>query len=367
MKNYLFILILLFISYTGKSQKREAINAQDEQKNGLTKEQSNLIFEKVKMFPNQAQIAIAIVSDGEAKYFGVKRENESILTLENHKKVFEIGSITKVFTATLLANFVVNGTISLDDNINDFIGFKIKDNIKISFKQLATHTSGLPRVPESLSSPSQSLENPYKDFGAEALKLYLTEKLAMLQNPGEKSEYSNLGIGLLGFVLGKIDNSSYEDLIQTKIFEKYSMFNSTTIRSKIMDKLVMGLNENGEEVSNWDMGVLMGAGGILSTSEDLSKFALAHFDANNKDLALTRTPHHKATDDFATGLAWGVVKTESGAIWYWHNGGTGGYTSSMIMDTEKENSVIVLSNISALGEMASEVMSLCPELMKTLR
>lgn len=367
MKNYLFILALLLIACKGKGQTREAINAQDEQKKGLTKEQSDLIFEKVKMFPNQTQIAIAIVSDGEAKYFGVKRENDSILTIENHKKVFEIGSITKVFTATLLANFVVNGKIGLDDNINDFIGFKIKDNIKISFKQLATHTSGLPRVPESLSSPSLSLLNPYKNFTEQELKRYLTEKLVMLHNPGEKSEYSNLGAGLLGFVLGKIDNSSYEDLIQTKIFEKYSMLNSTTIRSKIRDKLVMGLNENGEEVPNWDMGVLMGAGGILSTSEDLSKFALANFDANNKDLALTRIPHHKATDDFATGLAWGVIKTESDAKWYWHNGGTGGYTSSMIVDTEEKNSVIVLSNITALGAMAGEVMSLCPELMKTLR
>lgn len=367
MKNYLFILVLLFISCKGKSQIKEAINAQDEQKNGLTKEQSDLIFEKVRTFPNQTQIAIAIIDNGKVGYYGIKRENDSILTIENHKNVFEIGSITKVFTATVLANFVVDGKIGLEDKINGFIDFKIKDNIKISFKQLATHTSGLPRVPQSLSSRSLSLLNPYKDFGAEELKRYLTEKLVLLHNPGEKSEYSNLGVGLLGFVLSKIDNSSYENLIQTKIFEKYNMFNSTTIRSKTMDKLVMGLNENGEEVPNWDLGVLMGAGGVLSTSEDLSKFALANFDANNKDLALTRTPHHKATDNFSTGLTWGIVKTESGAKWYWHNGGTGGYTSSMIMDTEEENSVIVLSNITALGEMAGEVMSLCPGLMKTLR
>lgn len=366
MKSYLYILILFFISGIGNSQAKQLIDAQKGQDKSVAKEQSELIYKAVKTFPNQAQLSIAIINKGKINYFGIKKENDSISTIENHKQIFEIGSITKVFTATLLADFVVNDKIELDDNINDFIDFTIKDNFKITFKQLATHTSGLPRVPASLSSPTLSLENPYKDFGEEELKSYLSEQLLLLQNPGEKSEYSNLGVGLLGFILGKIDNSTYENLLQTRIFEKHHMFNSTTIRSRGMDKLVVGLNENGQEVSNWDMSVLMGAGGILSTTEDLTKFAIAHFDDNNKGLSLTRTPFHKATDNFSTGLAWGIVKAESGSDWYWHNGGTGGYTSSMIIDTVEENSVIVLSNITALGEMANTVMNLCPELMKTL-
>ncbi len=367
MRTHLEILILFFISSIGNSQINEAVNAQIEQHNGLTKEQSELIYEKVKMFPDNTQISIAVIRNGGAKYFGIKRENDSILTIENYRNVFEIGSITKVFTATVLANFVLEGKIELDDKINEFIDFTIKDDVKISFKQLATHTSGLPRLPESLSSPSLSSENPYKDFGEERLKLDLSEKLIMPYKPGEKSEYSNLGIGLLGYILSEIDNSTYEDLIQSKIFEKYHMFSSTTKRSDVMDNLVPGLNEKGEAVSNWDMSVLMGAGGVLSTAEDLARFAIAHFDDNNKDLKLTRTPFHKATENFSTGLAWGIVKAESGAEWYWHNGGTGGYTSSIIIDTEEEKSVIVLSNISALGEMANNVMTLCPELMKTLK
>ncbi|SNZ01072.1 serine hydrolase domain-containing protein [Flagellimonas pacifica] len=358
MNNHFFKLILLLAFHIG--------NGQVDLTTELTKEQSDLIFEKVKGFPNKAQISIAIISNGKAKYYGAKRANDSILTIENHKSVFEIGSITKVFTATLLADFVIEGKIELDDNINDFIDFTIKDNVPISFKQLATHTSGLPRLPESLSSPSIDLTNPYKDYNEEKLKLDLSEKLVMSEKPGTKSEYSNLGVGLLGCVLGEIDNSTYGDLVQTKIFDRHQMSNSTTIRSKVMDKLVLGINENGQEVSNWDMSILMGAGGILSTTEDLTKFAIAHFDDNNKDLGLTRTPFHKATDNFSTGLAWGIITTESEAIWYWHNGGTGGYTSSMIIDTEEENGVIILSNISALGTMANNVMSLCPELMKTL-
>jgi CubicO group peptidase (beta-lactamase class C family) len=354
------------MSNIGNSQILEAVNAQIHKKDGLTTEQFQLEYEKVKTFPNNAEISIAIVSNSEAKYFGIRRKNDSILSIKNYNKIFETGSITKVFTAALLANFVNEEKIELDDYINDYIDFTIKDNVKISFKQLATHTSGLPRLPEILSSPTLSLENPYKDFGVEELKMDLSEKLVMLDEPGAKSEYSNLGVGLLGYVLSEIGNSTYEDLLQSKIFEKYHMFNSTTIRSSVMDKLVLGRNEKGEVVSNWDMSILMGAGGILSTAEDLTKFAIAHFDDFNSDLKMTRTPFHQVTENFSTGLAWGIVKSESGAKWYWHNGGTGGYTSSMIIDTEKENSVIVLSNLTALGEMANNVMNLCPELMKTL-
>jgi len=366
MRNFLLAIVLFFIYTTGNCQILEAVNAQILQKDGLTTEQSMLIYEKVKTFPNNAEISIAIIRKGDTKYFGIKRENDSILSIKNYNKIFETGSITKVFTAALLANFVNEEKIELEDNINDYIDFTIKDNVKISFKQLATHTSGLPRLPEILSSPTLSSENPYKDFGEEELKLDLSEKLVMLDEPGAKSEYSNLGVGLLGYILSEIGNSTYEDLIQSKIFEKYHMLNSTTIRSGVMDKLVLGLNEKGEVVSNWDMAVLMGAGGILSNVEDLAKFAIAHFDDSNTELKLTRTPFHKITDNFSTGLAWGIVKTESGAEWYWHNGGTGGYTSSMIIDAKGHNSVIVLSNITALGEMANNVMNLCPELMKTL-
>ncbi|WP_190811681.1 serine hydrolase [Flagellimonas sp. S3867] len=366
MKNYFFTLIILLTFNIGNGQIQEVVNDQVEHGNGLTKKQSDLIFEKVKAFPNKAQISIAIISNGKANYFGIIKENDSVLTIENYNKVFEIGSITKVFTTTILADFVVEGKVGLDDDINDFLDFTIKDNVKISFKQLATHTSGLPRLPEGLSSPSLDLTNPYKEYDEEELKLDLSKKLVMIANPGTKSEYSNLGVGLLGFVLSKIDNSTYGDLVQTKIFDRYRMGNSTTVRPNIKDRLIIGINDTGQEVSNWDMSILMGAGGILSTTEDLTKFAIAHFDDSNKVLGLTRTSFHKATDDFSTGLAWGIVKVESGATWYWHNGGTGGYTSSMIIDTETDNGVIILSNISALGKLANKVMNLCPELMKTL-
>lgn len=357
MKKYLLLSLCMFFSNVGNSQVDE---------NEWSEAQVSLINEKAKGLPNQGQMAIAIIENGVTKFYGIKIENDSVLTFDNHQMVFEIGSITKVFTSTLLAQLVLEEKVELDDSINDFLDFTIKDKVQMSFKQLATHTSGLPRVPASLALPSVDMRNPYKDYDEATLKAYLTGKLEMAHPPGEVSEYSNLGGGLLGYVLEQVAETSYEDLLQAYIFSKYEMGYSTTRRELIADRLVVGINDEGEEVPHWDMAVLMGAGGIVSTVADLTQFVLAQFDDTNKALALTREKFFTVSDQFSSGLGWSVITRDSGAIWNWHNGGTGGYSSSMIMDVKRKNAVIILSNISALGTLTSQVTSLCPALMGTM-
>ncbi|MDO6439562.1 serine hydrolase domain-containing protein [Cyclobacterium sp. 1_MG-2023] len=331
----------------------------------LPEDQYELILDKVKALPNQAELAIAIIENWKVNFVGVKREQDSTVFLQNKDKVFEIGSITKVFTGTLLANYLVEGEVNLEDQIDKYLGYSLKEDVKITLKQLATHSSGLPRVPASLEA--LSLENPYKDFGEEELKTYLTHDLRMKHKPGEVSDYSNLGVGLLGYVLSNKAQMTYEEMLQKEIFSKYGMNASTTIRSKVEDKLVIGLNDKGEEVSNWDMSVLMGAGGILSSVKDMSKFALAQFDSLNRELVLSRTAFFEVTENYSMALGWSVIQTESGAVWNWHNGGTGGYTSSMIIDVKAKNGVIILSNISALGELTNTITSLAPALMDDIK
>uniref|UniRef100_UPI0030EB8E87 serine hydrolase domain-containing protein n=1 Tax=uncultured Cyclobacterium sp. TaxID=453820 RepID=UPI0030EB8E87 len=191
--------------------------------------------------------------------------------------------------------------------------------------------------------------------------------LIMKHKPGEVSDYSNLGVGLLGYVLSNKTQMTYEEMLQKKIFSKYGMVASTTLRSIVENKLVIGLNDKGEEVSNWDMSVLMGAGGILSSLNDMSKFALAQFDSLNRELVLSRTAFFEVTENYSMALGWSVIQTESGAVWNWHNGGTGGYTSSMIIDVKAKNGVIILSNISALGELTNTITSLAPALMDDIK
>ncbi len=97
MKKYLLIGILFLIYSCGESQGSVVSNSQLIENGIITEQQSDLIFKKVKEFPNRTQISFAIIENGLAKFYGVKRENDFVHSTENHKKAFEIGSITKVF------------------------------------------------------------------------------------------------------------------------------------------------------------------------------------------------------------------------------------------------------------------------------
>lgn len=334
-------------------------------KNGLiTKDQSEIIFESTKVFPNNTQLSIAIINNGKVSYYGIKRISDTISTIDNQKSVFEIGSISKVFTSTLLANFVIDGKIKLNEHINDYLKTPFNNDTKISFINLANHTSGLPRLPTNLDLSKVNPENPYKEYKEKALEEYVTNQLE-LPNKG-KYQYSNLGAGLLGYTLSKIENTSYESLLQNKIFSKYDMKNSTADINKIKRNLVRGLNNEGVEVPNWDLSVLAGAGGILSTTEDLSKFVFAQFNTSNKALELTRQKTFEINEKMDIGLGWHILKSKSENLWYWHNGGTGGYSSSMVFDEKAKNGIIILSNVSAFNPNMGNIDKLCFELMKIL-
>ena len=332
----------------------------------ITGKQSEIIFKNSKVFPNQTEISIAIIKDGNVKYYGVKRKNDTISTIDNYKNIFEIGSITKVFTSTLLSNFIIDKKINLNDNINDYLNLTFNNDTKISFKNLANHTSGLPRLPTNLDLTKVNPENPYQAYKENKLVEYLTASLKLSQKTGTKYGYSNLGAGLLGYTLGKIEKVSYDRLLKTYIFSKYNMQNSTTYIEKISSKLVSGLDEKGNKVSNWEFSILVGAGGILSTVEDLSKFAIAQFDCSNKELKLARQKTFELNDSMDIGLGWHIIKSKSENIWHWHNGGTGGYSSSMAIDTKSKNGIIILSNVSPYNSKMGNIDQLCFELMKTL-
>ena len=364
MQRNFVILFLLFLMSCGFRNFKGAVDGQLVDESILTKKQSKIIFRNSQDLPNQTQIAIAIIEGGDTKFYGVKRENDTIFTVENHESVFEIGSISKVFTSTLLADFALNQKLELDHPINDYIKWPLKGGVEITFKQLANHTSGLPRLPSNLNLLSVDLKNPYKDYDETKLEIYITEKLKLNSNPGEKFEYSNLGAGLLGFILAELDTTTYEALLRSKIFSKYQMTHSTTNRKLVEHKLVVGLNADGKETPNWDLNVLAGAGCILSSVRDLSKFAQAQFDQSNEVLSLTRKSTFQ-DNKMNIGLGW-IIKTKPVGERIWHNGGTGGYTSTMQVDVENKNAVIVLSNVSGLSRKRVNIESICDQLMDTL-
>ena len=365
-KKYLTALVGILLSGCSNGQTTDAINGIRISNNGINQEQSELLFDNAKSFPNKTQLSIAIIKNGKIEVVGIERINDTIKLIENNKNTFEIGSITKVFTSTLLSNFIKDQKLKLNDNIQDYLDFKINSKNKITFKELANHTSGLPRLPSNLNLLLVDQNNPYKDYDEEKIIQYLTKEIELKQEPGTKYEYSNLGAGILGFELASISKSSYESLLQENIFKKYKMLNSTSKKDKIKSKLTKGLNPNGEVTSNWDFDALAGGGAIFSTIEDLSKFALAQFDNENKELTLTQKPTFKVNDNMSIGLGWHILKRKNGGKLIWHNGGTGGYTSSMALDLENKNGIIILSNVSAFNKKMGDIDQLCFGLINIL-
>lgn len=333
----------LFIKPFEKPQETE--NKTVNSLNNYPKEIADIIFSKSKDFPNNTQLSIALIQNGKTKYYGIIKVNDSIKTAENQKNIFEIGSITKVFTSTVLALLVVNEKINLTDEINSYYPFAFKDNIKINFESLANHTSGLPRLPENLDLSNKI--NPYKNYGKTEIDEYL-KNLLKLEN--KTYSYSNLGAGLLAYTLGLSQKTNFQKLLQNKIFDKYKMKNSFTSSRNLGNSLIKGLNTKGEIVTNWDFDVLFGAGGILSTTEDLAIFANAQFNPKNKELELTRRTTFDIKENTKIGLGWHKLESTNGENLVWHNGGTGGYSSSMVMKVEEKKAVIILSNVSDIND-----------------
>lgn len=365
MKRKYLYLIAVILFYSCNKNTKPAVNNLPSTADVISKKQTELIFQNLKQFPNKSQFSISIIEKGKVIFFGVKRKSDTLLKTENYNSVFEIGSLTKIFTSTILSNFVLEKKIKLDDEINDFIKIRLKDNAKISFKQLANHTSGLPKMPSNLEFSDK--KNKFKDYNTLKLEEFLQNDIALSFSPGEQSSYSNIGVGILGYTLSKMSNENYSDLLNKYIFSKYKMNNTSINRKTLSKNLIKGLNINGEETSNWDLASLSPAGGILSSVEDLSKFAIAQFNSQNKDLALTQQKTFQINNNTGQGLGWRIENNSEGK-WYRHNGRTGGYTSSICLDIENKNGVIILSNISTIGNNNKKhIINLCSDLLMTLK
>jgi serine-type D-Ala-D-Ala carboxypeptidase/endopeptidase len=264
--------------------------------------------------------------------------------------VFEIGSVTKVFTSLLLADMVVRGEVALGDRAAKHLPKTVKmptrDGREITLLDLATHKSSLPRIPTNLS-PKDGM-NPYADYSVEQMYAFLSEcKLA--QNIGESVEYSNLGAGLLGHLLSLRADSNYETLIASRILKPLEMAStSIALTPDMQSRLAPGHDDAGNEVKNWDIPTLAGAGALRSTANDMLRFVEANMGTVKSALTDAMTEQQltrSKVDSPNLSIALGWFKlAEFGNEVVWHNGQTGGYHSFVGFDKKKGVGVVVLSN-----------------------
>ncbi len=323
----------------------------------FTAENIETIHKSLNRFKPNTEVAIAKLSGDQVSFYGVKLgTDKTVLTLENQSSVFEIGSITKVFTSALLAQLATEGALKLSDTVDKYLGYSFNKRQQVTFEELANHTSGLPRLPPSMfwKAVFGSAENPYKDYDTKALEHDLTTRIK-LKKKG-KSRYSNMGTGLLAHTLGVVTGQTFEAMLQERVFGPLGMGNSSTNTDVSNELLVPGLDKKGQPCPNWDFDALAGAGAIKSSVEDLAKFLRSNFPPSSEALKLQQkqTVRTGRWDSFALGWMIQCFKTTNDRPWHWHNGGTGGYSSAAVMDTEMKTGVVILSNVSGLTLFKSE-------------
>jgi D-alanyl-D-alanine-carboxypeptidase/D-alanyl-D-alanine-endopeptidase len=296
-------------------------------------------------------LVIATIDGTRTQVVGFGRVSSTSSVAPDENTVFEIGSVSKTFTALLLADAVARGVVTLDEPVATLLpGYAVPSyqGKQITLLDLATQSSGLPRLPDNLKP--RNIDDPYADYDEAALKAFLAG-YTLPRAPGAKYEYSNLGMGLLGQALATQAHASYADLIAQRIAAPLGMHDTgVTMSARMQSLLAPGHDGAGKEVKNWNLAVLAGAGGVRSNAHDMLLYLQAHMRAMAPPAPLgLRTvwqdQRAAGTGPDRIGLAW-HLRSARGQRIAWHNGMTGGYASFVGFSADGQHGVVVLANAS---------------------
>ena len=283
-------------------------------------------------------------------------------TTADDSSIYELGSISKVFTSLMLADAVVRGEIKLDgdasvDNSAN-IKFPTLNYRSVKWIDLSTHRSGLPRLPDNLVD--KSLTDPYRLYDSTKAAAALS-KLKLPRSPGDSQEYSNFAVSVLGYLVGENSGKSYQDLLQERIAQPLSMTDCTVALSEDQkNRLATPHVSFGTPTPKWNWADLPGAGGVCASMNDMMRFAKAQLNPPEGKLGeaieLAWTQHTKADDSGpAMGLGWMIL---GDGETHWHNGGTGGSRTMMLINRKEKLAIVALCNTAAMHEMDQLVMEL---------
>lgn len=277
------------------------------------------------------------------------------------KTLYEIGSITKVYTSLLLADAVQRREVTLDTPVAELLppGITVptKDKLAITLKQLALHASGLPRLPPSLVQ--QQRPDPYGGYGEEQLyrDLLATE---LEVPPGTRIVYSNYGAGLLGHALGRKLGKGFPTVLRERVLAPLGLTDTFFgFPAGTESRRAQGTDADLQPTVPWTFDALAGAGALVSDARDQLHLIDAELDAYAGGKAPLRAPMRLTQEDQLenegpnTGLGWQIDKDGR----YWHNGGTGGFHSFVGFDPKARRGVVILASTStSLADRLADAM-----------
>ena len=296
-------------------------------------------------------MSIGVIRDDQqaAVHLGIADQSGNSPTDET---IYEIASISKVFTGILLADAVTRGELRLDQPAQDLLPDGVKmpswQGEPITLLQVATHRSGLPRLPDNM--PGLQSDNPYADYTSVLAYRFLNQH-QLPRAPGEKNEYSNFAFALLGHLLAERAETSYDDLLQKRLTTPLGMHETrVALTAPMRERLATPHGVDCKPTSQWTFADMPGAGGIHSSISDMLRFARANLNPPEGDLGnaleLAWEKHHEAAPgEFAMGLAWQIAGDGSTR---WHNGQTGGFHSMLMVNRPARLAVVILSNTAVM-------------------
>lgn len=268
--------------------------------------------------------------------------------------IFEIGSITKIFTSLLLADMVNRKEVALDDPAARYLPENVRvperSGKSITLLDLSTHSSGLPPNPTNVKLNPL---NPHAaDYSVTDLYQFLSG-YTLARDPGSAVEYSNLGAGLLGHLLANRAGTDYESLVGSRITRPLSMPDTgIALSSSMARRMAVGHNAMLAPVANSVFPTpFAGAGALRSSANDMLTFLEACMGCKESPLAPAMKAMlelRRTTDKAKIGLGW-LLNSADGKEIAMHDGGTGGFRSFIGFDPKARIGVVVLSNGARSG------------------
>ncbi|HVX24819.1 MAG TPA: serine hydrolase domain-containing protein [Parafilimonas sp.] len=352
----------LFKPYIDETNKKTSVATNNSLSSVLDKAVDSIVKPYITLAAT-CGLSIGVLKNNAMHFYGYGETTKGDKQIPDEHTLYEIGSITKTFTAILLADAVNNGKIKLDDPVNKYLPDSIPplqyDGSTVTIEMLSNHSSGIPRMPNNFDDVATDSLNPYKSYDEQKLfSFYKTFKLN--RKPGTQYEYSNLAAATLGIILEHVYHKSFEELVTEKICAPLRMNNTHQfISANDSARVATGYSENGEYNGPWDFEAFAPAGSLRSDAADMLMYAKANLgdapSALNKDIQLT----HVIT--FTDGgnkvaLGWHYIKAGNDEILF-HNGGTGGYRSYLGINLDKKIAVVILSNTAiSVDDVGNELM-----------